>query len=262
LKDDQTADLQVFLNGPFVLRDDGMDKKDPCFRIMIPDVLDSHQKPGFTATNNAAELDNGVWTISFDRDEKAEQAGRIEFGGSCGLDTFPWPRAKANSAYAILKLPMPNGMFGIAPDSVRITCDTENVGQTGEGLTLATKAILTYSQVILSTIQTDFALSWHPDTNHGRPDLEPAGGVAILTLDMLPLHVPVTAEHSMMSYRNMAKMVGIHRFMWEAEPMTVSDRPMRQSDSTVGTEKRAIITKAKYNDCGTTLIFISGEPAK
>jgi hypothetical protein len=225
-------DLHILLSGPFVLRQD-----DDCFRILIPDLMDTHYKPGFTASNNSAELDNGVWTVSFDKMKKRNPRDPVKTAGT-PLDMFCWPRTQNSSAFATVKLSIPDCVHGLSPADAEISSDTETLGNP-QNYTYATRAALIYESVDLSTVKISPPLAWHSPQN--GPDLVPLGAAAQLVLDMQPLQVPTSEDHAMMAYRNMAKMVGVNRFMRQGSAM-------RSGNS---------LDRAKYNDCGAALMLVS-----
>lgn len=233
--DSNWPQLHLLLAGPFVLRDD-----DDGFRILIPDLMDTHFNPGFTATHNAAELDNGVWTISFDTYGKKESIRPVKTSGK-NFDTFWQPRLKCSSGFATVKLPTPDLVHGLSPANAMISSDTTGLPSPA-GDTFATRAALIYDSVDPSSIRVNPALAW--DSPQKNPDLEVLGsaGAAVLTLDMQPLVAPTSEEHAMMAYRNMARMVGVNRFMRQGSAMNHAGQA---------------IEKGKYNDCGAAMILIS-----
>src|SRR5579864_4395552 len=107
------AQLQVLLSGPFVLCDDS----DHCFRVLIPDLLDSHFKPGFTASHNSLELENGIWTLNVgqpcpDRLRKEYQVK----DGFFPLYTVQTKRPPCSHAYAVVKFSrLPDDIKGLSP---------------------------------------------------------------------------------------------------------------------------------------------------
>jgi hypothetical protein len=230
--------LHLLLAGPFVLRDD-VDG----FRILIPDLMDTHFNPGFTATHNAAEVDNGAWNITFNTGEKKRSIRPVKTSGK-SFDIFWEPRLKCSSPFATLKLPTPDLVHGLSPANAVISSDTEGL-PSPMGDTFATRAALIYDSVDLSSICINPTLKW--DSPQQNPDLEVLGsaGAAVLTLDMQPLVAPTSEDHAMMAYRNMARMVGVNRFMRQGSAMHSAGQAM---------------DKGKYNDCGAAMILISPPP--
>jgi hypothetical protein len=221
-----STDLHLLLAGPFVLCDD----KD-CFRILIPDLMNAHYKPGFTATHNSAELDNGVWKINPGK----TQAGELEPKG-VSLDNFCCSRPSNSRAYAVLELPRPDSLFGIYPTHVKIGSGSKSISRK-EGF--ATRAVLVYKSVDLTKVATTPNLKWNPEGGD-KPDVDAIGSVGLLVFDMRPIAVPTDDEHDRMAYRNMARMVGVDRYM-SAPPHGIK------------------IERGKYNDCGAALMLVSPE---
>jgi len=229
-------DLHVLLSGPFVLRND-----EDWFRILIPDLMDTHYKPGFTASNNAAELDNGVWTVSFDKQKKRDPRDPVNTDGT-PLDMFCWPRTQNSSAFATVRLPTPDCVYGLSPANAEISSDTDTLDDP-PNYTYATKVVLIYESVDLSSVKIFPTPDWHSPQD--KPDLVPLGSAAQLLLDMQPIVVPTSEDHAMMAYRNMAKMVGVNRFMRQGSAMSNIDLNLE---------------RAKYNDCGAALMLVSPPP--
>jgi hypothetical protein len=223
-------DLHLLLAGPFVLYDDTTDH----VRILVPDLLDTHYKPGFTATNNSAELDNGVWTLQTGK----PGASTLKPRGS-PFDSICCPVLPSSRAYAVLRVPKPDHLFGISPTDVDIISGS---GSTQTGTTFATRAVLVYELVDLDQVTINPHLHWNPTSD--QPALEAIGtpdrSVGLLVLDMRPIEVPTDDEHARMAYRNMARMVGV-------------DRYMRQSAGHGG----MTTLRGKYNDCGAAMILVT-----
>jgi len=227
--------LHLLLAGPFVLRDD-----DDGFRILIPDLMDTHFNPGFTASNNAAELGNGVWTVSFGRYGGAGKHPVNTDGND--LDKFWRHRLPCSSAFATVKLPTPDLVYGLSPANALISSDTDDLPDPQED-TFATRTVLIYDSVDPSSIVVTPDLNWNSPATNNKPDVKPVGAAnaAVLTLDMQPLVSPTSEEHAMMAYRNMAKMVGVNRFMRQGSAISDPERGL---------------FKGKYNDCGAPMMLI------
>lgn len=229
--------LHLLLAGPFVLRDDG-----DGFRVLIPDLMDTHFNPGFTATNNAAELGNGIWTVSFTGYRSAGKPPVNTDGHD--FDKFWRHRLPCSSAFATVKLPTPDLVYGLSPANALISSDTEDLPDPDPQRNIfATRAVLIYDSVDPSTIDVTPALNWNSPATNNKPDVKPIGAnAAVLTLDMQPLVAPTSEEHAMMAYRNMAKMVGVNRFMRQGSAISHQEREL---------------FKGKYNDCGAPMMLIT-----
>jgi|GEM_PF-4622742 len=235
--DTGAVDLHLLLAGPFVLCDD-----DDFFRILIPDLMDTHFAPGFTATNNSAELEDGIRTIDVGKPKSKRSTSRVSPEG-LAFDEFCCLRSTNSQAYAIVQLPPPDHLFGISGISAVITPGTD--GEESPKRPLATKAVLVYEGVDLSEITISPQLTWVPEA-HGEPDVTPVGSalrsVGLLVLDMRPRELQTTDDHARMAYRNMAKMVGVDRYMRKA---AFSGDPSKPS-----------ILHGRYNDCGAALMLV------
>jgi len=232
--DQGATDLHLLLAGPFVLRDD-----DDYFRILIPDLMDTHFPPGLTATNNSAELGDGIWTIDPGKPKTKRTVSRVTPEG-LPFDEFCCPQPGSSQAYAIIQLPKPDHLFGISGTDAVITPGSDVV-ETQNKSPFATRAVLVYESVALDEIKISPPLTWIP-TNE-QPDVTAVGSpdrsVGLLVLDMRPQELPPTDEHARMAYRNMAKMVGV-------------DRYMRQT----GSSNMPHLYRGRYNDCGAVLMLV------
>jgi hypothetical protein len=237
-----STDLHLLLAGPFVFWD--VKGKD-CFRILIPDLMDTHYKPGFTATHNSAELDNGEFRLSLGGWTAPDWPVQIHPGSDFDFDRPPCGSMPANTgAYAVLELPRPNCLFAMSPADGEITSPGNQI----KSKSYATRATLVYESVDLSKLTLNPPLLWH-GMGDKQPAVEVIGSVGLLVLDMRPIEPPTDEEHAMMAYRNMARMVGVDRYMRQFS--TVSGAPITRSEINM--------LKGKYNDCGAALMLVSTE---
>jgi hypothetical protein len=230
--------LHLLLEGPFVLCDDN-DK----FRVLIPDLMDTHFKPGITATNNALELENGMWTIDLGDpiDDGEEEETEPYSGETFKFDEISdFSRPRTCRSYAVLTFTRrPDYYVGISPHTAEIWFSEQtsyglrSVQAPPEGPSdFATRAVLVFESVDLENVRVDPESKWGPSGN--QPDIVSIGGVGLLVLDMKPITVPSTEDHAQMAYRNMARMVGLDRYM-QHPPVTHLGR---------------------YNDCGAIMMHI------
>jgi hypothetical protein len=235
-------DLHLLLAGPFVIYDD---EDTDSVRVLIPDLMDTHYKPGLTATDNSVELDNGVWTINPGKPQtdapKSKLKGPPLKTEHIPLDTFCCPLPSSFRAYAVLKLPKPDSLVGISPVTAEITSGGEDGTPKQKVDTFATRAVLIYQSVDLGKVTVSPDLVWNPGGG-SRPILYPAGPVGLLVCDMRPIDAPTDDEHARMVYRNMARMLGVDRYMRQLDSMADGGRN---------------ILRGKYNDCGAAMMLVS-----
>ena len=239
-----STELHVLLAGPFAFRDD---EDDDFLRVLVPDLMDTHYKPGFTATHNSAELENGIWTLGLGKRKRTSRRSPIKPEGDpfYPFDEFTCPRPSSSRAYAVLKVPKPTNMLGLSPASVAIT--SPSASEQGDAVRtgdFATRAILVYDSVDLGQLTVSPNLLWNPTGFGNQPVVKAVGSVGLLVLDMRPIEVPGNDDHAEMAYRNMAGMLGVDRYM---------------GPDTSGKFK---LLKGKYNDCGAALMLVSSDDGK
>jgi hypothetical protein len=238
-----STNLHVLLAGPFVFRSD---PDDDFLRVLVPDLMDTHFKPGFTATHNSAELENGIWTLDLGKRKSASPKWPLKPKGDpfFPFDEFTCSRPSCSRAYAVLRLPKPQDMLGLSPTSVEITSPaaSEQADRVRKG-NFATRAVLVYESVELDQLTITPHMLWNPSGMGNQPVVRAVGsaGVGLVVLDMRPMVVPTDDEHAKMAYRNMAGMVGVDRYM---------------AQQTGGDFN---IFKGKYNDCGAALMLVSAK---
>jgi hypothetical protein len=214
------------------------------FGILIPDVLDSHFKPGFVATHNSATLENGTYTIKIDKRPPGQYGQQPT--SKYKYDCCPGPRPSP-LAYAVIYLPKPDYVHGITPTTATILKGSSG----GQEYEYVTRTVLLYENVDLGEVHipnVDFHEMAMKDTKvtmvkTDHADIQAFGGVGLLVLEMKPLE-QTNNDHAMMAYRAMAKMLGVTRHM----------RPVEANNS--------LLEKGRYNDCLAATIFVPASDKK
>ncbi len=231
------SQLHILLEGPFAICDDN---DSVC--ILVPDLLDSHYKPGLVASNNEAELENGVWALTFGSatTKKAKTGVRVPLKGK-PIDQVPCTRTSNSEAYAVLVVPRPDYIYGTMPTSASVGPHTlpgePNPPYPDQ---YSTRATLVYNSVDLSTLAID-----NVDFNPGqKPDVADIGGVGLLVFEMLPIGV-ADDNHARMAYRSMARLIGVNRFMYPPPPANSMH-----------------LLHAKYDDCRAAVMVVTPAPSQ
>jgi hypothetical protein len=249
MTNDKVVNLHLYLVGPFVLRDDYKDSQ-RFFRVLIPDVMETHNKPGIKTDGGGAVLDNGVWDMTFSN-VRNPSADPVRTDGEA-FDTFCWSRSPAASAYAVVRLPQPDCVYGLEAELFDITSDTDGVPGAPRAL-IATKAVLVYENIDPSGLAFSPEPKWHPGPGAGLKNID---GVATMHIEMDPKET-ANDEHDMTCYRNMSKMVGVNRFL---RPSQTGTESVPRSNSLRAIRRDPRIFRAfehsKYNDCGSGLMLV------
>ena len=232
------AQLHVLLSGPFVLCNDS----DLCFRVLIPDLLDTHFKPGFNASHNSLELENGIWSLNVGQPctDRVHKEYQVE-DGFFPLYTVQTKRPPCSHAYAVVKFSRaPDDIKGLSPTGGDISQGSSASQESAPAASpFATRAVLVFNSVDLETLNFSPTVAWNPrlpDKEH-QPSITAIDSVGLLTLDMKPLMPPVGEDHARMAFRSMGRLVGLDRYM---QPHSLDDA----------------LRNGQYNDCGAAIILV------